>query len=112
MDGRKALVRDYRDRKVEAGVYAVRCAASGETWVGATPDLATRQSGLWFTLRHGSHSEKTLQAAWTAHGESSFGFEAIEVIDDGTLGPIGKTSLLKARRIAWIEALGARGLNR
>lgn len=112
MTGRKALVREYLDRKVEAGIYAVRCAASGEVWVGATPDLATRQSGLWFTLRHGSHSEKTLQAAWTAHGEARFGFEAVEVIDDEALGPIGKASLLKDRRSAWVEALGARGLNR
>ena len=112
MNGRKALMRDYRDRKVEAGIYAVRCAASGEVWVGATPDLATRQSGLWFTLRHGTHSERSLQTAWALHGEDSFGFEATEVIDDEALGPIGKASLLKERRSAWIEALGARGLNR
>lgn len=112
MNGRKALVRDYRDRKVEAGIYAVRCAASGEAWVGGTPDLATRQNGLWFALRHGSHSEKTLQAAWTAHGEATFTFEPLEVLDDETLGPLGKSSLLKERRAAWIETLGAKGLNR
>ena len=112
MNGRKALVRDYRDRKVEAGIYAVRCAASGEAWVGGTPDLATRQNGLWFTLRHGSHSEKTLQTAWTAHGEAAFSFEPLEVLDDETLGPLGKSSLLKERRAAWIGALGAKGLNR
>ena len=88
MNGRKALVRDYRDRKVEAGVYAVRCAASGEVWVGGTPDLSTRQSGLWFMLRHGTHSEKTLQAAWKAHGESAFSFEPLEVMDDEALGPL------------------------
>lgn len=112
MNGRKALVRDYRDRKVEAGIYAVRCAASGEAWVGATPELATRQNGIWFSLRHGSHSDKTLQAAWAAHGEAAFSFEALEAIDDENLGPLGKSSLLKERRAAWIEALDARGLNR
>lgn len=112
MNGRKALVRDYRDRKVQAGVYAVRCAASGEVWVGGTPDLATRQSGVWFTLRHGSHTEKSLQAAWTAHGEAVFSFETLEVIDDEELGPLGRSSLLKDRRAAWIQDLGAKGLNR
>lgn len=112
MNGRKALVRDYRDRKVEAGIYAVRCAASGEVWVGATPDLATRQNGLWFTLRHGSHMDQALQAAWRVHGEPAFSFESVETIDDEALGPLGRASLLKERRKAWMERLDARGLNR
>jgi len=112
MTGRKALTRDYRDRKIEAGIYAVRCAATGEAWVGATPDLATRQSGVWFTLRHGTHIEKTLQAAWAAQGEAAFSFERLEAIDDEGLGELGRSSLLKARRDAWIAQLGARKLNR
>ena len=112
MNGRKALVRDYRDRKVEAGIYAVRCAASGEVWVGATPDLATRQNGIWFSLRHGGHSETSLRAAWATHGEAAFSFAALEAIDDENLGPLGKSSLLKERRTVWIETLNARGLNR
>ena len=112
MNGRKALVRDYRDRKVEAGIYAVRCAASGETWVGATPDLSIRQNRLSFGLRQGSHPERSLQAAWTAHGEAAFSYEPLEAIDDEALGPIGKSSLLKERRAAWIESLGAKGLSR
>ena len=112
MNGRKALVRDYRDRKIEAGIYAVRCAASGETWVGATPDLAIRQNGIWFALKHGGHPEKSLQAARTAHGEAAFSYEQLEVIDDENLVPLGKSSLLKERRAAWIESLGAKGLNR
>lgn len=112
MSGRKALARDYRDRKVEAGVYAVRCAATGEVWVGGTPDLATRQNGLWFTLKHGSHVEKTLQAAWSAHGEGAFTYEALEAIDDEGLGALGRASLLRERRDHWLAALDARGLNR
>jgi hypothetical protein len=112
MNGRKALLRDYRDRKVEAGIYAVRCVETGQSWVGATPDLATRRNGLWLTLSHGRHIEKTLQRAWTAHGEASFIYEPLEAIDDEALGRLGKDSLLQDRRAAWIEALGATGLNR
>ena len=33
MSGRDALLRAYKERKVEAGVYAVRCAATDEVWV-------------------------------------------------------------------------------
>lgn len=111
MSGRKALLRAYKDRKVEAGVYAVRCLVSGEVWVGATPDLSTRQSGVWFTLRLGSHREPSLQAAWNAHGADAFAFEPIETIDAEGLDAFGRASRLKDRRDHWIEAMNARGLN-
>ncbi len=111
MSGRKALSRAYKERKVEAGVYAVRCLASGEVWVGATADLATRQSGVWFTLRLGSHREPSLQAAWNGHGIAAFAFEPLETVDMEGLDNFGRASRLKDRRDHWIGTLNARGLN-
>lgn len=111
MSGRKALLRQYKERKVESGIYAVRCAASGEVWVGATPDLATRRNGVWFSLRLGSHRDPALQEAWRAHGEAAFDFERLEVVDTEGLDPFGRASRLKDRRAHWIAALSARGLN-
>ena len=110
MSGRKALLREYKERKVEAGVYAVCCVASGQAWVGATPDLSTRQSGVWFSLRQGSHREKSLQAAWNAHGVDAFVFEAVEAVDTEGLDRFGRDSRLKERRAHWITALNATGL--
>ncbi len=110
MSGRKALLREYKERKVVAGVYAVRCVASGQAWVGATPDLSTRQNGVWFSLRLGSHRDKTLQAAWNTHGADAFVFEAIEAVDTEGLDRFGRDSRLKERRAHWITALNATGL--
>jgi hypothetical protein len=110
MSGRKALLRAYKERKVEAGIYAVRCTATGEAWVGATPDLSTRQNGVWFSLRLGSHREKSLQAAWNAHGADAFAFEAVEAVDTEGLDRFGRDSRLKERREHWIAALSAKGL--
>ena len=110
MSARKALLRAYKERKVEAGIYAVRCAATAQTWVGATPDLATRQSGIWFTLRQGLHREASLQAAWNAQGGEAFVFEAVEAIDSEGLDRFGRDSRLKDRRDHWVAALNATGL--
>jgi predicted GIY-YIG superfamily endonuclease len=110
MSGRKALLRDYKERKVAAGIYAVRCATTGEVWVGATPDLSTRQNRVWFSLRLGSHQEPTLQAAWNTHGADALVFEAVESIDSEGLDSFGRASRLKDRREHWIEALNAKGL--
>ena len=109
---RRALVRDYKEREVQAGIYAVRCVTTGEVWVGGTPDLSTRQNGVWFALRMGGHTSPTLQQAWNAHGEAAFGFEVLEVIDDKGLERLGRASLLAERRQHWLTALNAEGLRR
>lgn len=111
MSGRKALLRAYKERKVEAGIYGVRCLTTDEVWIGATPDLATRQNGVWFSLRRGSHRDPALQSAWDAHGAEVFAFERIETVDTEGLDAFGRSSRLKDRRDHWIEALNARGLN-
>ena len=78
-EARKAAVAAYKERKVVGGVYAVRCAASGETWVGHWPNIQTR---LWFTLRQGMHPRKELLEAWRRHGEAQFSFEVLERLED------------------------------
>lgn len=109
---RRALVREYKEREVQAGIYAVRCAPTGEVWVGGVSNVSSRQNGVWFTLRTGGHSSVSLQSAWTAHGEAAFSFEVLEILDDKTLERLGKASLLAERRQHWITALNAEGLLR
>lgn len=111
MSERKALLRAYKERKVEVGVYAVRCAATDQVWVGGAPDLSTRQNRVWFSLRLGSHREPGLQAAWNAHGADAFAFECLEVIDVEDLDAFARASRLKDRRSHWINALNATELD-
>ena len=109
---RRALAREYKEREVRAGVYAIRCAPTGGVWVGGAPDVSTRQNGVWFSLRTGGHTCASLQAAWKAHGEGAFAFEVLEILDDKTLERLGKASLLAERRRHWLIALDAEGLLR
>ena len=104
---RRDLVRDYKDLKTQAGVYAVRCEASGETWLAGVRNVGSQQNKLWFGLRTGGHPNKAMQAAWTAHGEAGFAFEAVETIDDETLSAIGLADQIKARERHWLATLGA-----
>lgn len=111
-NNRRALMREYKEREVRAGVYAVRCAPTGEVWVGGAPDVSTRRNGVWFTLRMGGHSCASLQAAWKAQGEANFAFEVLEVLDDKNLERLGKASLLAERKEHWRTTLSAEGLLR
>lgn len=106
-DRRKALLADYRERKPRPGVFAVRCTSTGEAWVQSAPNLDNRQAGIWFALRLGSHPNKALQAAWAAHGEAAFAFEALEAVEADDLSAYALASRLKDRERHWREALGA-----
>lgn len=108
-DDRKAAIAAYRERKVVGGIYLLRCVASGEAWAGQAPDLATIQNRLWFTLRQGSHRQRSLQAAWAAHGEGAFAFEALERLDEKAL-EAGRERVMKARLAHWCAQLGAEAL--
>jgi hypothetical protein len=104
---RRQAVRDYKDRKIPLGIYAVRCAASGEVWVGQSQNLTQQQNRIWFGLRQGRHPNPALRAAWAAHGGAAFSFEVLEAIDDEGLGAYGRDSLLKDRAAHWRSELGA-----
>lgn len=109
MEGRerKAAIAAYKEREAEAGIYAVRCAASGCCWVGATRDLPAIRNRHWFTLRQRSHPRPALQAAWDAHGPDAFAFEVVERLEFGEEeGEYVRASRLKDRLAHWRAALG------
>ncbi|MBB2200742.1 GIY-YIG nuclease family protein [Gluconacetobacter tumulisoli] len=103
---RKAAVSAYKERKPAAGVYAVRCATSGQIWLGGAPDLSTIQNRLWFTLRQGSNPHRSLQDAWTAHGSTAFTFEVVERLQGEETGYV-RDAMLKDLLTRWAGKLQA-----
>jgi hypothetical protein len=72
----------YKERKVVGGVYAVRCDASGEVWIGCWVDIATIKNRMWFALRQDKHPNRDLLAACRRHGEAQFSSEVLERLED------------------------------
>ena len=91
---RRALVRDYKERKAVAGVYAVRCVPSGEFWTAGSRNVDAQQNSLWFGLRNGGHINRAMQGAWAVHDEA--------------LTPQGVLDRLKIRQQHWLVELGAK----
>ncbi|MDO9335578.1 MAG: GIY-YIG nuclease family protein [Caulobacteraceae bacterium] len=107
---RKQLVRDYKDRQIAAGAFAVRCAPSSQAWVEVSPNLHNRQNGLWFSLRLGSHPNRALVEAWKTHGEEAFTYEVVEELPDAERSPWELANALKALSAKWRTALNAEKL--
>jgi hypothetical protein len=105
---RRDAIRDYKERKTQPGVYAIRCASTGEIWVGGSKNIDAQQNSAWFSLRAGGHPNRALQAAWTAHGPDGVGFEVVERIEPGEMTPQGLADHLKDRERHWLSTLGAK----
>src|SRR5208283_1691583 len=114
LDGARSLRRDdrmaasaaYKERKADAGIYVVRCAASGQQWVGSTPDLRTIWNRVSFMLRQGCGRLSTLQEAWRNHRAGSFTFDIVERVDPEKL-TYGGHRTLRDRVAHWRDALPA-----
>jgi len=104
---RRELLRDYKEKKTTPGVYAVRCAPTGQVWAAGSRNIDSQENSLRFGLRTGGHPNKAMQAAWAAHGEAGFSFEVLERIEAEELTPLGLADLVKSRERHWLATLGA-----
>jgi hypothetical protein len=106
---RKAAIAAYKERKTTAGIFVVRCAVTGEAWVGQAPNLETIQNRIWFTLRQGGHPCHSLQAAWNAHGEAGLSFGECERLEDEESAYV-RNARLKERALHWQAELKAEAI--
>lgn len=105
---RKAAIAEYKKRDDAIGIFAVRCAASDEVWVGPTLTLNTIKNRIWFGLRLGNATNTEMQRAWARHGGDSFAFEVLERLDPDE--PVFvRDSQLKERAAHWRGILKAAG---
>jgi hypothetical protein len=105
-DARKAAIAAYKERKVTAGVYAVRSSASAAAWIGHWSDIDTIQRRIWFTLRQGTYPNRYLQDEWNLHGEAGFSFEVLERMPEDVT-PFLRAGILKERAGYWRAHLDA-----
>ena len=106
---RKALVAEYKERPVVAGVFAVICSATGRAWVGQSRHIDTQQNGLWFSLKTGGAPFASLQAEWKTHGPEAFRFEQLDRLSPD-LSDMARKDELKKRAALWAARLQAEAL--
>jgi hypothetical protein len=103
---RREATRKFKERKPRVGVFAVRCTATAQTWVGSAQNLDATKNRFWFCLRNGNHPAKSLQNEWNARGEQTFQYEILEELEDD-LSPLAIMDLLKEKKYYWVAQLGA-----
>jgi hypothetical protein len=106
---RKEIIREYKARATPRGVFAMRCLATGEVWVGSSMNLDGARNRILFSLGTGHYKDAALQARWNAHGEQAFQYEVLEKLDDD-VSALRVGDVLKERSSHWLAQLRARPL--
>ena len=105
-DRRAELKRAFKEAVPRKGVFTIRCAATGQTWVDTSVNVDSVKNRIWFSLRMGSHPNKVLQRTWNESGPEAMRFEVVEVFaEDVTSYELER--LLKERKQHWLNELQA-----
>jgi len=102
---RKALIREYKQRRPPMGVYRVHDTVTGHALVAASTDLPSILNRHRAQLSMGGHSSRALQAEWIAHGPESVVFEVLDTLsppDTPSYDPIADLTVLED---LWLEKL-------
>jgi hypothetical protein len=103
---RRERVRAYKDAFPPMGIYAVRHAASGRTWVGASRNVDGMLNRIQFELRTGGHRDVSLAQEWARHGADAFSFEVLERVKERDDPAFDYASELQTMLALWQAELG------
>lgn len=113
MDRKKELKQQFKEIKVEAGVYQIRNTKNGKILVEGTRNLKTI-NGRTFMLNMNTHNNAKLQAEWNKYGEEAFVIEVLEILKRPESGYFDEKHALKKLEEKWLNELtpyGERGYN-
>ncbi len=113
LDRKQELKQQYKETKIEAGVYQIKNTKNQKIFIESTPNLKTI-NGKRFTLDMGSFQNKPLQIEWKEFGAEAFVFETLEILEIPDEGYFDAKDALKKLKAKWLEKLqpyGERGYN-
>jgi hypothetical protein len=112
---RKALIRQYMERRPEMGVFQVRNTANGKVLIGSSADLPSMLNRQRAQLRLGAHPDRGLQADWRTFGAEAFVFETLDRLsrpEDPSYDPAADLAALLQIWMEKLEPYDDRGYNR
>jgi len=102
---RKALIREYKQRRPPMGVYRIHNTVTGHTLVAASIDLPSILNRHRAQLGMGGHPARALQADWITHGPDSFVFEVLDTLAPPAEADYDPLADLTVLEDLWLEKL-------
>ncbi|WP_342599723.1 GIY-YIG nuclease family protein [Psychrobacillus sp. FSL H8-0483] len=111
MERKKELKQEYKEIKIEGGIYVITNKQNGKKFVASTRNFKTL-NGTKFTLETGTHTNRLLQEDWKQFGKEAFEIEQIEVYKPSKNHSTSEKKELEKLLEKWMEQLqpyGERG---
>lgn len=77
---KKELMEAYKTRRPEMGVIALRCGATGETFLEGSRDIPATMNGIRVKLNAGFHPNRHLLELWKQYGQEGFTFSVARTL--------------------------------
>ncbi|MDR1966738.1 MAG: GIY-YIG nuclease family protein [Synergistaceae bacterium] len=75
---KKELLMQYKERKIVGGVFLMKNALNGKTYLEATKDICASKSRFDFSKKTGLCAYNMIQDDWNASGPDFFSLEILE----------------------------------
>lgn len=114
MKSQKELKREYKERKVQAGIFQVKNTVNGKILLGSSLNLNGPLNSHKFMLTIGRHRNDLLQKEWNEYGSEKFVFEILEVVkvkDDPDFSINDELTLLEQIWLEKLSPFGEKGYN-
>ncbi|HET7462010.1 MAG TPA: GIY-YIG nuclease family protein [Longimicrobium sp.] len=111
---RRELIREYKQRPRQIGIFQVRNTANGKILVGASTDLPAILNRHRAQLRLGAHPNRALREDAKAFGFGAFAFEVLDTLtlpDDPAYDPAADLRTLEGMWLEKLSPFGERGYN-
>ena len=81
MKSKKELQDEYKQKKLNAGVFQIKNNKNGLILIEAASDIQSKWNRHRTELRFGSHRNKVLQRDWSEFGEENFIFSVLSKLE-------------------------------
>ena len=108
------IKREYKERKIPAGIFQVRNSENGKVLLGSSLNLEGPLNSHKFMLKIGKHRNEALQKEWNEYGQDKFIFEILEIVkvkDDPNFNLSDELTLLEQIWLEKLQPFGERGYN-
>lgn len=111
MDRKKELKQQFKEIKIEAGIFQIKNIKNDKIFIGSTRNFKTL-NGTKFALENGSYSNKMLQKEWSEYGKGAFEIEIVEILkakDDPYYNEKEELEKLEEKWLNQLQPYGERG---
>lgn len=113
MERKRELKQQFKEMKIEAGVYEIKNTINQKIFIGSTRNFKTL-NGRKFELEAGSSTNKALQKEWNEFGKEAFQFMILEQLKKPETGFFDEKRALQKLEEKWLaekQPYGEKGYN-